>query len=192
MNRREERFWAGDKEFCFIAVEFKKVIVHPGFNVGNAIGDGGEDSRGDGFGGHVELGIIGVAVKMESMVADDLTEGKHVDGEEEGPEHGTLGDTMGDRGGVGVAVVNRDKVVTVREVGGEPEKCCARDANRFKTMEEDGMVYCVKCSGEVEEKEEGYGTRVGSNEEIICDFNPLRDQMPLSPADFNIHMSLCI
>ena len=38
-----------------------------------------EDSRGDGFGGHVELGIIGVAVKMESMVADDLTEGKHVD-----------------------------------------------------------------------------------------------------------------
>ncbi|XDV53579.1 hypothetical protein PO909_022050 [Leuciscus waleckii] len=88
-----------------------------GFNVGNAIGDGGEDSRGDGFGGHVELGIIGVAVKMESMVADDLTEGKHVDGEEEGAEHGTLGDTMGDRGGVGVAVVNRDKVVTVREVG---------------------------------------------------------------------------
>ena len=32
------------------------------------------------------------------------------------------------------------------------------------------MVYCVKCSGEVEEKEDGYGTRVGSNEEIICDF----------------------
>lgn len=103
-------------------------------------------------------------------MADDLTEGKHVDGEQERAEHGTLGDTMGDRGGVRVAVVDRDKMVMVREVGGEPEKCCARDANRFKTMKEDGMVYCVKCSGEVEEKEDGYGTRVGSNEEIICDF----------------------
>jgi len=37
-------------------------------------------------------------------------------------------------------------------------------------MEEDSVIYCVKCSGEVEEKEDGYGTRVGSNEEFICDF----------------------
>lgn len=170
LNRGEERFWARDKEFCFTAVEFKKIIVHPGFNVRNAIGDGGENSRGDGFGGKVDLGIICVAVKMESMVADDLTEGKHVDGEEEGAENGTLGDAMGDRGGVGVAVINRDKMVTIREVRCEPAKCCTRDANRLKTMEKDSMVNSVKCSGEVEEKEDGYETKVGSNEEIICDF----------------------
>lgn len=32
-----------------------KVIFHPGFDVGNAISNGGEDNRGDGFGRHVEL-----------------------------------------------------------------------------------------------------------------------------------------
>jgi len=32
------------------------------------------------------------------------------------------------------------------------------------------VVNSVKCSGEVEEEEDGYGTRVSSNEEIVCDF----------------------
>lgn len=64
------------------------------------------------------MGIIGIAMKMESMVTDDLTEGKHINGEEEGAKHGTLGNTIVGRGGVGVAVINRDKMVTVREVGG--------------------------------------------------------------------------
>lgn len=75
------------------------------------------------------MSVIGIAVKMESMVADDMTEGKHVDSEEEGAKHRTLGNTMGDGGSVGLAVVDGDEVVTVREVGGEPEECCAGDAN---------------------------------------------------------------
>lgn len=32
------------------------------------------------------------------------------------------------------------------------------------------MVYCVKSCGEVEEEEDGYGTRVSGEEEIICNF----------------------
>lgn len=107
-GRRDEEFW-------FVINEFKKDVVHPGFDVGDAIGDGGED----GFGGHV------TTAKMKSMLADDLTEGKHVDGEEEGAEDGTLGNTIGNGGGVGVAVISRDKLAKVRELGGEPKECCS-------------------------------------------------------------------
>lgn len=32
------------------------------------------------------------------------------------------------------------------------------------------MIYGVKCSGEVEEEKDGYGTRVSGKEEIIGDF----------------------
>lgn len=77
------------------------------------------------------MGVISVAVKMESVAANDMTEGKHIDCEEKGAEHRTLGNTMGDGGRVGLVVVERDEVVTVREVGGEPEECCAGDANRL-------------------------------------------------------------
>lgn len=60
------------------------------------------------------------------MVANDLTEGKHIDYEEEGAEDRTLGDTMGDWRGVGFMVIDGDEVVTIGEIRGEPEECSAR------------------------------------------------------------------
>lgn len=129
LSRRKERFGSDNKKFCFFAIEFEKVVVHPGFNISEAVCDGGDNDWGDGFGRDVDLCVVGIAVKAESMVAKDVTEGKHVDDEEEGAKHRTLGNSGGDRGGVRFEVVHRNVVVTVREVGREPGECCAGDAN---------------------------------------------------------------
>ena len=51
----------------------------------------------DGFGGEVELSIIGITVKLEAMAAEDLSKWEHVEDEEKGTKHGTLGDAMGNR-----------------------------------------------------------------------------------------------
>jgi len=37
---------------------------------------------GDGFGGDVELDIVSIAAEVETMAADDVTEGEHVEDEE--------------------------------------------------------------------------------------------------------------
>ena len=39
-------------------------MVHPGFYVGEAVGEGGENSWSDGFGGDVELSVVSIAVKV--------------------------------------------------------------------------------------------------------------------------------
>ena len=69
----EDGFWAKDDHFRFIAVEFKKVVVHPGFDVGEAVCELGENGRSNGSGSDIKLGIVGVTVKVETMVADDVT-----------------------------------------------------------------------------------------------------------------------
>lgn len=73
------------------------------------------------------MGIISIAVKLETMTADDVTKGKHVEDEEEGAQHRTLGDTLGDEGCVGFAVVDADELVTVGEVRFEPGEGSASD-----------------------------------------------------------------
>ena len=37
---------------------------------------------GDGFGGDVELDIVSIAVELETMAADDVTEGEYVEDEQ--------------------------------------------------------------------------------------------------------------
>ena len=34
-------FWAQDDHFSFIAVEFEEVVVHPGFDVSETVGESG-------------------------------------------------------------------------------------------------------------------------------------------------------
>lgn len=76
-----KRVRADDQDFGFIAVEFEKIGLHPGFNVSEAGGEGGVGGLGDGSAGEVELGIICVAVKTETMMAKDLTKGEDVQNE---------------------------------------------------------------------------------------------------------------
>lgn len=38
-------------------------------------GGGGLGQRGDGFGGYIEMNVIGITVKMETVTMDNLTEG---------------------------------------------------------------------------------------------------------------------
>ena len=73
---------------------------HPVFDVSDAVGKGGEDGGSDGFGGDVELRVIGITVEEETMAADDVTEGEHIDEEEYWTKYGALGDSVRDRGGV--------------------------------------------------------------------------------------------
>ena len=42
----------------------------------------------------IDLGIISIAVEVESMMADDLAEEGHVNVEQEGAKHRALGDTV--------------------------------------------------------------------------------------------------
>ena len=69
--------------------------------------------RGDGLGGEVELGVVSVTVKIETMTTDDLSKGKDVDDEEEGTKHGTLGDTVGHWGGGGFTVIYGNELMSV-------------------------------------------------------------------------------
>lgn len=78
MGGGEDGFWTKDDNFNFIVVEFEKVVAHPGFNICQAVGEGGKDSWSDGFSGDVELDVIGVAVELKSMAAYNVTEWKHV------------------------------------------------------------------------------------------------------------------
>ena len=41
----------------------------------------------DGFDGDIELGVIGIAVGIETMVTYDVTKGEHVKDKEEGTKH---------------------------------------------------------------------------------------------------------
>ena len=63
----------------------------------------------DGFCGDVELDVIGVAVILQVMAADDSSKGEHIEDEEEGTKHRTLGDALGQRSSGGGAVVDVDK-----------------------------------------------------------------------------------
>ena len=83
--------------------------------------------RSDGLGGNVKLGVIGIAVKVETVVAYDVSKGKHVEDEEEGAKHRTLGNTLGDWGCVGLGFVYADELVAVGEVRFEPGKGGASD-----------------------------------------------------------------
>jgi len=45
------------------------------------------------------LGVVSVAVEVETTTTDDFSKRKDVNDEEEGTKHRTLGDTAGDCGG---------------------------------------------------------------------------------------------
>ena len=47
------------------------------------------------------------------MTTDDWSKGQDVNDEEEGTKHGTLGDTVGDWGGGGFAVIYGDELMLV-------------------------------------------------------------------------------
>ena len=76
--------------------------------------------RGDGFGGDVELDVICIAVEVEAMALDDLTEGEEVENEEERTKHRPLRNTLGQGGSRGGAVVGEDELLSIGEVGVEP------------------------------------------------------------------------
>jgi len=62
------------------------------------------------------LGVVGVAVEVETVTTDDLSKGKDVDDEEEGTEHGPLRDIVRDRGGGEVTVVYGNELMSICEL----------------------------------------------------------------------------
>lgn len=83
MGGFDERFGTNDDDFSFVRVEFEEVGLKPGFYFIDAVGEGRVSGKSDGFGGDVELNVIGKAVELESMTADYLTKGENVQDEEE-------------------------------------------------------------------------------------------------------------
>lgn len=60
-QRGEGIFASDDEKFCFIAVEFYKVVF---LNFRQAVGYDGKDNGGDGFGEDVQLGVVGLTMKV--------------------------------------------------------------------------------------------------------------------------------
>ena len=50
--------------------------MQPCLQFGQAVVEGREVGRGDGFSGDVELNVVGVAVKTETMTTNDGTKGE--------------------------------------------------------------------------------------------------------------------
>ena len=105
-----EGFGADNDQVRFVTVEFEEVGPHPGFDVGEAVGEIGVSGRGDGVGGDVKPDVIGITVEMETMVANDFAKGEQIKYEEERTKYRTLGDALGQRNSGGGAVVDVDVV----------------------------------------------------------------------------------
>ena len=156
-----EVFWADYEYFWFIAVEFEKILLHPWFYISKTGGESKVGDWGDGLAGEAELGVVSVAVEIETMTTDDLSKGKDVNDKEEGTKHGTLGDTVGDWGGGGFTVIYGNELMSVWEIWGEPGEGSASYTKRvLETWEEDGVVDGVEGGAEVEEDEDGEEARV--------------------------------
>lgn len=96
---------------------------------GEAINQGGGREDGVGFGREVELGVIREAVKRNIKFTENKAKGKEVCNEKEGTQDRALGDTRGDRGGMGTEGFELDELSAVREIGMEPDKGDASDAD---------------------------------------------------------------
>ncbi len=79
----EVGFGADEQGLGFIALELQDVPAHPALDVFQAGGEGGGRDGSSGFGGDVDLCVIGVAVKMDPMMTEDCAQGEEVDDEEE-------------------------------------------------------------------------------------------------------------
>lgn len=66
----------GEGELCFVAVEFERVLLHPGFNCREAGVDVGERWVVRGVGAEVDLSVVSIAVEVQVEVMKDLTEGE--------------------------------------------------------------------------------------------------------------------
>ncbi|XP_029938454.1 mucin-5AC-like [Salarias fasciatus] len=127
-------------------------------------GDGAEAGDSGGGGGRrgdleVELCVVSIAIEVNSMLAGDTSEGKHVDGEEDGAEHQALGDPTGDSVGAGLSVPQDHVLSPFHEVGMKPVKGCVGEANMvLEAVQENLVVDGIERSREVEENKEGCGT----------------------------------
>ena len=116
----ESRFGASEEEFSFVCIELEKIVGEPSFYCGDAVFDVSEGWVCDGFGGEIELGVVGVAVKVQIEIADDVTKGKDIADEKKGTEDRTLRNAVRDRGEGGGVAREGDELLSVGEVGGEP------------------------------------------------------------------------
>ena len=88
-----EGFRADQHQIRFILVELEEVGLHPGLNIGEAVGQGGGYSCSDGFGRDVDLDIIAVTLEVKTMFAY-IFEWQDVKDEKERTKHRTLGDAL--------------------------------------------------------------------------------------------------
>ena len=61
-----------------VTVKLQEVPAHPAPDVLKAGGEGGWGEGSGGFGGNVDLCVIGVAVKINLMVTEDFAQGEEI------------------------------------------------------------------------------------------------------------------
>ena len=79
----EGGFGANDQGLSLAAIELQKVPAHPAPDVLDAGGEGGGRKGSGWFGRDIDLCVISIAMKMDTMVTEDCAQGKEVDNEEE-------------------------------------------------------------------------------------------------------------
>ena len=77
---------AKEDDFGFGFVELKEVFCQPGLYFNDAVKDIDDFGLVVWIEGEVELGVVSVAVERDIVFLDNLAEGKHVDGEENGTQ----------------------------------------------------------------------------------------------------------
>lgn len=157
---------------CFGAIQLQEVLTHPSPYLLQAGAKAGSRGRGGTRGSYlkVELCVVSIAMEINSMPADDTTQGEHVNGEEGWTEYGGLGDPTGDSVGSGFYIPQSYILGSISEVGVKPFQGSTRETCVvLKSVQENVMVYSVKRSREVEKNEERCGTGIRSHQQVAGD-----------------------
>ena len=83
LNFGEGGCGTNDQGLSLAVSDLQKVPAHPAPYVLEAGGEGGGRKGSGGFGVDIDLCIISIAMKMDTMVMEDCAQGKKVDNEEE-------------------------------------------------------------------------------------------------------------
>lgn len=75
----EGGFGADEQGLCFATIELEEIPAHPAPDVLKAGGKGGGGKSSGGFGGDIDLCIIGIAVKVDPMMTEDCAQGEEID-----------------------------------------------------------------------------------------------------------------
>lgn len=109
----------------------------------------GDKGRGGSRGGwvqpHIELSIIGIAMKRHIMLADNVAQGEHIDVKKGRPKDRSLWNSTRNCVEIRLRIPQSHVLSSISEIGPKPPQGSTGETNYcLKTVEENFMVNCIK------------------------------------------------